>query len=297
MSLFNKLFVAGTWSIAFRREEWKWPFDYAIAFETLNGDKGYWYADPMIISESNTLYLFCEAFSLKKQLGEIAVFSYDGEKWSKPQVIISNNYHMSYPCVFKQKGRYYMIPETQEVKALELYECSIFPYKWEKRGALLEGVTIADPTVFEKEGSLYVIGQSGNKSQRKIHLYSLDIDENKVELIYQKECGADVCRPAGYLISKEDAFIRPTQDCRDTYGKSVIWNYFSLTDGGFSEKPIGSIENSRIIIGNHMGVDRIHTFSRAGNIEVIDYSINRFDLFKRFRILWRQYKRQKRSLR
>lgn len=297
MSFFNKLFVSGTWNIAYRREEWKWPVDLKTPFETIQGDKGYWYADPMIVSENYKFYLFCEAFNFKNQLGEIAVFSFDGEKWSKPRVIISNNYHMSYPCVFGYKGKYYMIPETQEAMTLDIYECIDFPYKWEKRETLLEGVILADSTVFEKEGSLYVIGQSGNKSHRKVLLYLLDIDEYKVKLICKKECEKDVGRSAGYLISKEDGFIRPTQDSRYTYGMSVIWNYLSISEKCFDEKAIGSIDNSQVIVGIHKGVDRIHTFSRAGDIEVIDYSINRIDIFKRFKILWRQFKRQKRNYR
>ncbi len=295
MRLFEKLFVSGNWNIATRTGSWEWPLNYEKPFKSLVGEKGYWYADPMVVTEGKESYLFCEAFNIKKQIGELAVFTYNGDNWVNPKIIISNNYHMSYPCVFKYKGRFYMIPETQEAKRLEIYESKGFPYKWGGKQVILDGETIEDPTVFEQQGDLYIVGTKKCASYSKLQVYSLDIAAMTVKLDSEKESEEATMRPAGYLIPYNDHYLRPAQDCRSTYGKEIIWKKFSINDHNIIDQELCSIDNSMITVDGHRGIDRNHTFSRSGDIEVIDYSYNRIDIFKRIKILWRQYKRHQRK--
>ncbi len=294
MSLFDKLFMSSDWHIAIRKCQWQWPLNYDVPFHEFKGKQGYWYADPMLLFYDNKYYLFCEAFNNKKQIGEIAVSLFDGNQWQEPRVIISNNYHMSYPCVFRVAGSFYMIPESQEANRLEMYKAEEFPYKWRKINNLLENTRIADPTVWEYDGKMYLAGYT-EKNPYKLNFYQLDVLNKAIKYFFTVNYEKNIGRPAGYLIKQSDSYLRPVQDCQQLYGRSILWNELRITEDNITEVIVGATDNSRIKIGYIEGVDRIHTFSRAGEFEVIDYCINHFDLFKRFKILWRQYKKKERG--
>ena len=294
MNLFEKLFISGDWHIAFRKNIKLWPFDYDVPFKEIKGEKGYWYADPLLFEYKGGLFLFCEAFNQKRQAGEICVFSHNGQEWVNPRIIISPNYHVSYPCVFEYNGECYMIPESQEAKCIEIYKAVVFPYKWVKVKNLLEDCVVADPTVVKYDDKLFLLGYTGMKPY-KLSIYRLDINNLNLqpidEIVYDDNCG----RPAGRLIPYHNGFIRPSQDCRYIYGDSIIWNNFELESGKFKENVIGGMDKGKIKIKDFYHVDRVHTYDRCGDFEVIDYNIHTFDLFKRIRILWRKYKRWRRN--
>ena len=296
MNLFSKLFIDSDWRIAIRKNQWQWPFNYDVPFEEFKGLKGYWYADPMIITIGDRYYLFCEAFNKKKQLGEIAVSAYNGNEWEVPKIIISNNYHMSYPCVFVVGEDVFMIPESQESKCLELYKADEFPYKWIKVKDLLEDVRIADPTVWENDGVYYLAGYNG-KSPYKLTIYQFVPEKGEINYLSSLEYDKNIGRPAGYLIKQSKTYLRPAQDCSIIYGQSLLWYEWRCLNDIINESGVGATDNTKIVVNSHKGVDRIHTFTRAGDFEVIDYCINHFDLFKRLKILLRKQKRGKREKR
>ena len=66
----------------------------------LDGEKGYWYADPILFNYNKEKYLFTEAFNMKKQIGYLAVSKYENNKFSVPKIIMKRKFHLSYPCVF-----------------------------------------------------------------------------------------------------------------------------------------------------------------------------------------------------
>ena len=298
MTLFEKLFIDGTWHIAFRRRPWSWPVDYDIPFQEIKGEKGFWYADPLPFDYKGEVFLFCEAFNEKRQAGEIAVFTFDGQNWVNPRVIISENYHMSYPCVFSYGDDVYMIPESQEARTLELYKADRFPYKWSKVTNLLNNVVLADPTVWQYNGIYYMVCYK-NIKPFSLQLYQLDLSKLGLKLINELSYEANTGRPAGRLISYNNGLLRPSQDCREMYGRSVIWNYITIDGSDIKESTILRTVNSNINIENlpYMGVDRVHTFSvsEVGGRVFIEYKIHCFSVVKICRNIWRRYKRLKRE--
>lgn len=151
-NLFRKLFVAGSWQMAYRKCGYHWPFDYDEPFIPIPNDNKFWYADPLLFEDDGKVYLFCEAFNKKEQKGELAVMEWKDNSWTDPVIIIANNYHMSYPCVFEYEGIHYMIPESAECGSLELYVSDSFPYSWKKKCNIIENIKLADPTIFEYDG-------------------------------------------------------------------------------------------------------------------------------------------------
>lgn len=83
-----------------------------------------------------------------------------------------------------------------------------------------------------------------------------------VQTIQRKE---PVERGAGPIFTNNQKLIRPSQDCKHGYGKGVIFNALSH-DGCFSEEISHKI-SSNVRFNNGLC---LHTFSRSGDIAVID---------------------------
>ena len=290
--LYNKLFISGDWQMAYRQHNEHWPFDYSEKFIPIPNNKKYWYADPMLFEDSDKTYLFCEAFNKKEQKGELAVMEWKDKMWTKPEIIVSNNYHMSYPCVFKYDKTYYMIPESAECGNLELYIADEFPYKWHKECNIIKDVKLADPTVFIYDNKFILFAWDESERKYRNHIYEINMCQKSCNEIMTLCYDANNGRPAGYVITSGDRLIRPAQDSTEMYGRTIIWREFD--DNWKVDNILGKINSDSVKIENVKGGKRVHTFSVTSNIEIIDFCVFRFDLLKRFKILNRIYKLNKR---
>ena len=79
-------------------------------------------------------------------------FDTDGRLLSNnPQIVLKEDFHISYPGIFFLDGCYYMIPETAATNQLYLYRCISFPNQWERKKILMDGVKIYDATVYKQD--------------------------------------------------------------------------------------------------------------------------------------------------
>lgn len=83
-------------------------------------------ADPFLIKEKETYYLFMEVKSKRKSdIGEIAVATGKSlDRLRYDRVVLREDYHLSYPHIFKVDGKYYMIPESGADRNVKLYEAT-----------------------------------------------------------------------------------------------------------------------------------------------------------------------------
>lgn len=289
-SLLFKLFYTGDWNIAFRARQ---PFfDYNNSFKKLPSIKNYWFADSIIYQNNDKTYLFCEAFNKKEQKGELGVFEYSEEKgFNNFKIIISEGYHLSYPCVFKANNKHYMIPESMENGTLDLYESYDFPFGWKKKKTLLSNVLFADPTVIKKDNSFYIVCYSQEEGKTFLYLYSYDENTEEVKFV-KKEEGKNIIRPAGYFFFEDNHLLRPAQDCLSFYGKTIT--FFDSTNDLLSTKKFSKLDETAVLVDNK-NVSRVHTYTRTNNLEVIDYTVFKFHLFKRIECLKRKVKLNKRK--
>lgn len=78
-------------------------------------------ADPFLFVQNNTLYLFYEVQKYAG-VGEIYMIStQDLQNWTKPQCVLKERCHLSYPFVFKEGEQVYMLPESSALKEVRLY--------------------------------------------------------------------------------------------------------------------------------------------------------------------------------
>lgn len=292
MELFRKMFLDGDWQIAFRKKHNN-IFDYNSSFFSVKNTKQYWFADPMIVSEGEDTFLFCEAYDRKEEKGAIGYFKLKNDVFSEFKVVISEKYHLSYPCVFKYSNQYYMIPESGENNTLDLYRSIQFPDQWEKCGTLLEGERLVDSTIFYYDNKYYLYSYlEGSSYQARI--YDFDIEKRKLRLVKNIDYEFNEGRGAGYVFKYNDKWIRPVQDCKEIYGKTVLFREVSL-EKDEREKIVSKINVNSVKIDCNNIVDRIHTYSCNDNYEVIDFCKMKFSLFKRIKILRRKIKTENRK--
>lgn len=292
-TLYRKLFISGDWEIAFRKKN-DGDF-YDKSFIKIPNTKDYWFADPLLYEHKGKYYLFCEAFNRKAMKGELGYFELNEDKFSDFKLVLSPNYHMSFPDVFSVNDKIYMIPESGEGMNLELYEATVFPDKWTKVKNLIEGVNYVDPTFYWYEDSMYVFVYIDKKCGYETRIYKMNVEQLCLDYIESIHYGQNVGRSAGQFFKSADgAICRPVQLGEGEYGKRTAFYKVDFIDGHFIEEQIAVIDNSKIKVNGEEGVDKLHTYSNVGMYESIDFVNYKFDLFKRFKILYRQYLRSKR---
>lgn len=258
-SKIKKYFQGGAWQVLYREKG-------TDTFRTLKGQKGFWYADPFLLRYDDNVYLFTEAYDIKKQVGKIAVSWLEDGVFTTPQIIIQNVYHMSYPDVFLYNDKVYMLPETGEGGIIELYEAVQFPFKWEKI-VLKKGIVLADTTAFLYDGKVFLVGFNEKINMTK--LYHLDMSEKKLDCICERKHSEKRFRPAGQLFYREGRLYRPTQNCERKYGGSLIIN--QVTE--FMELKEKFIKE---IFPETVGTQYsgMHTYNTEDFYEVIDVFVN-----------------------
>ena len=79
-------------------------------------------ADPFLFVKNEKLYLFYESKAFFSPGVIMMTSTVDLKNWSKPVVVLKESFHLSYPWVFEEEGKIYMIPETGSDKSIRLYE-------------------------------------------------------------------------------------------------------------------------------------------------------------------------------
>lgn len=220
------------------------------------------------------LYLFTEAFDEKKQIGRIAVSRFLNGEFEIPKVIIKKPYHMSYPCVFTYKNDIYMLPETSQNATLELYRCKDGDItNFEKIGNLLKGVHLADSTVINENGSLYIYTYA--EKPYISYLFSLNIESLKVSLIKKVARTSNCFRAAGNCFTGLDKrySYMPLQESVSCYGESIRICLMETRHDLLCEiEPYMTItaESLRKLPGMESDIKRTHTIALDEEVMAVD---------------------------
>lgn len=241
-------------------------------FKVITPPEDRFFADPFVISENNKSYVFFEDYFYTKGKGLISYFeiSEDGI-FSPPEIVLEREYHLSYPFVFKHKGKYYMIPETLENKTIELYESVEFPKRWQLKKVLFENINAVDTTLFEYNEKFWLftnISKSGGSLSDELFLFYSDSPFGKWTPHPKNPVISNVkfARSAGKLFFHKNELIRPSQETSIRYGYALNFNKVeTLTEEEYKEVLIKTIKPE--FISNNLA---IHTFNSNDKYEIID---------------------------
>ena len=233
---------------------------------------GTFLADPHLAEDTAGPVLFAEELDSAVGYGRIAALlrSEDGRP-GPPTIVLDTGDHRSYPCIFRWRETWYMIPESWASGSVELYRATSFPEHWVRHAVILPGVQAVDPTIHVADDRLWlflVLGVRGVEPMVELSLFHAPDVDGPWTAHPGNPIVADPgrARPAGRLIQHDGMLIRPGQDCRGSYGRRIVLNRVDRLDPmGYQETPVGSIEPSGL-----PGVVRTHCYARATDWEAID---------------------------
>jgi hypothetical protein len=235
--------------------------------------QNYFCADPFVVDEDDKSYLFYEELDYSRFKGYIKVSEYKNGAFKESEIILEEEYHLSYPNVFKHDGKYYMVPESYENKTVDLFEAVEFPTKWKKKKTLLDDIRAVDATFTHHDNKWWmfvnVVEKDDFSTDDELHIYFTD-DIVTGQWIPHKQnpvvCDVTCARPAGNLIKKDGKLYRPAQDCSGIYGRKMVINEIDiLNENEFKEHIVSDINTD--FADDLTG---IHTINSSKNITVID---------------------------
>jgi hypothetical protein len=246
-------------------------FDFA-RFHRIEPPRDRLWADPFVIADGDRAWIFVEEMLFREGRGTIGVLEVrrDGT-WTAPQRILARPYHLSYPCVCSWNGSYYMLPESQENRTIELYRCVEFPYRWEPDTVLFRDLSAVDATLFEAHGRwwLYFSTDSGDaQGFDRLWLYHAPTPRGPWtgHAWNPLECNVEGGRPGGRPFMKDGRLLRATQIGAPWYGHAIrLREIVTLTPDHWLERDVDTIAPTWM-----PGIIGTHTLNVDGEVAVID---------------------------
>ncbi len=269
-------FYAESWNVAWRKKSVGSILnDKETEFKVIKNSFRYWAADPFVFEYEGKTYIFSELYDYVKCKGCLGYCELDHyrPKWVP---IISEEYHLSYPYIFKIENEIFIMPESSANNDVTIYKAKLFPKQWEKVKIVRKNVKYGDTTLFEWKNHTYALAY-GTKDEN-YQLFLLDLEEQEKD--QRIECSEIECRrPAGKIFYYGDKTIRPAQNCKNGYGKGLYFYEFSINENNiYKEKVIEKILPQQVTLSEKLYLDGMHTYNGSEHYEVIDIKTRRFNI-------------------
>lgn len=257
------------------------PHDVMHRYRPLVPPADRFWADPFPALHEGRYWVFFEELVYREGKGHIAAveMTRDGPAGA-PVRVLERPYHLSYPFVFEWDGAWWMIPETQANRTVELYRCASFPGRWELHSVLLADVSAVDATLHSDGDRWWMfvnVAEEHASTWDELHLYHAPSPLGPWTPHPRSPVKSDPrgARPAGRLFSWAGALFRPGQDCSGDYGRAIVVHRVDRLD----EREYAETEVARLDPAWAPRLTGVHTLNAAGDLSVIDVRVER----RRFR--------------
>jgi len=260
-------------------------------------------ADPFLFEKDEELYLFYEKQSGFNHGQILMIKTADLVSWTEPVVVLKEPFHLSFPFVFEEQGKIYMIPESQEDLSIRLYEANndltSFTYirtllKQEIRmGA---DTNCVDNYIYKKDGIFYLFTSfRDNWTINQELFYSNNLLNG--EFIRHK-C-SPICisneygRNGGSLLNYYGHILRVSQDCANDYGSDIdLHEIIAIDKNRYEEK----LYKRKLFSNNHLFPDGGHqlniVYFKNQYIYATDYREKRWTWYHLYYLLKKKIKMQ-----
>jgi len=222
-------------------------------------------ADPFLLRDDSRWHLFFEIKGpgTPGAIGH-AVSADFGSSWEYNQLILKEDVHLSFPYVFEDSGRFYLLPEVGGTSGREivLYESTDFPRGWDQVGVLLEtNNTIGDPVLFKSGEYWWLI--YGHQDTDTMAYFNEELATDGWEPHENNPIRAHqdgITRPGGRPLKVNGQLYLFLQDCREAYGHYLrAFRVDELTPSKYAdtEVPLNSFLNPQSGLLNWRG-GRMH---------------------------------------
>jgi len=262
------------WNIAYTRTSWKKSFS-KNKIKIIPNPKNRWFADPFVEKKGSSYYVFFEDFSLIKNKGSISCIKIDKKNKIKYfKEIIDENFHLSFPFIFKHNKCLFMTPESCDDKSVRLYKCVKFPNKWKFIKKIIKNVELVDPIVF-KQDDRWILLASKKKIKSIYTRLCLYTSKNPLSSSWKSLKSNPVVdssilgRNAGLIKESYKNIYRISQaQLPGNYGAFISINkILNISKRNFFEKRI-----KNILPSHDKHIEGIHTLNYAKNFTVFDCS-------------------------
>lgn len=183
-------------------------------------------ADPFMMQRDGRWHMFFEVLNRATQSGEIGhATSPDGYAWTYQKIVLREQFHLAYPCVYEWHGDVYLIPDSPSA-GIRLYRAERFPDRWQFVASIASGGTFWDSTPFHFDGRwwLHTAWSPRRGVPQSLRLFFADEPGGPW---HEHPCSPvvhdDACtlRPGGRPQIVDGRIIRFAQNNRPSYGSSV----------------------------------------------------------------------------
>lgn len=241
------------------------------------------WADPFPVEFEGHYYIFVEQqFNGKNgTLGYIEFFENLTHSGFTP--ILEAPYHLSYPNVFRVDGQWYMIPESNEHNAIELYRAERFPESWVHDRTLIPDVRAVDTSILHHDGRWYlftsIATESTGLNDSLFVFSSRDFPASKWAahprnpVKKSKEGSRMGGKP---FMDSEGRIIRPSQSCVREYGEALVFQQVTeLSEFDFREEKVKAILPEK-----KLHAVCTHTWNECGAYTIRDIKTRKLRFFK-----------------
>lgn len=232
------------------------------------GGPDQYYADGFIVKEQSRQLLVFEDYSYRRRKATLSGVWYNERDYSfsAPFTLLNEDWHLSYPFLFRDGNQLWCIPESLQQNSIMLYRYDEATNRFLYHSTLIEGVAAADPTLVLHQHHYYLFFTSGRATNTELQIWHSASLSGPFEPHELNPVKANIsnARPAGPFFSVDGKLFRPAQDCSRTYGGRVIINEVKLlTESEFLELPVTSLNPPG-------GYDGLHTISFSGDYLCFD---------------------------
>ncbi|MCR5092601.1 MAG: hypothetical protein K6B72_01305 [Lachnospiraceae bacterium] len=247
-----------------------------------------WWADPVPYREGDQDYVFCEVMDRSREIGWIGVSEMDRDgRMSRPEPVIREPFHMSFPELLTDGRDLYMIPETSAAGEIRVYKKGATIRDWSLY-ATFPGYRVVDLSVAKTETAASghtvctLLGSSETEPHSlltKLRLFELDLQEKTLAELTEETAETEPTywnRNGGSVIRSENALIRVAQEAEEGfYGRNIC--LFQIDRIGRGQHYQETLQKKITIndlsaqypSGNWRGIG-IHTWQEKQDLCVID---------------------------
>jgi hypothetical protein len=245
------------------------------------------FADPFVFKNNDgSLNVIYEDYSYFNY-GKISLSTFDQNfKLIASKELLDIGSHLSYPNVFVQNGKTYIMPESSKEGNLYCYEFDFKKSALINKKIIIANTPLLDSTILFHNGKYWLFAtHRGPESNSKLYIYHSDQWDGPYCPHQQNPVKNSkvACRPAGNFIVSNGEIYRPSQNNQNYYGESITINkIITLNENEFHEEPFKLItppKNTK----NNFG---IHTINISDGVIVIDGLKRVFAPFKQIKILF-----------
>ena len=217
--------VGGPWSVGFSTsnsiKDFKVEEKNIISYsyiDSLLEERIFYIADPFFLKSEGRWYVFVELKG--EDNANIALLtSENGIEFQYNGVVLDEDFHLSYPQVFKHEKEFYMLPETKGANQVLLYKAQNFPFDWIIHDTLIQNRSVKDPTILLSEEINLIVAAGDDLKQYMFRADSLDGEWTEV-VNYRQRQGNET-RPGGRFFKNDGNWYIPLQNRSGGYGTGV----------------------------------------------------------------------------